>query len=104
MNYIKKIEGDEKVQSAKICGLMSGLLDLRAYLTSDKFAIDTTVQTFDVLNRIDAAIKLANDLAFDQVLVNIQAERERSHVCPVCRIRWTAEEGCACRNSKAVRS
>jgi hypothetical protein len=45
-NYIKRLEAENKIYKETIN-------DLLAYLRSEKFHIDTTVQTQDIFNRID---------------------------------------------------
>ena len=39
-----------------------GIMILKAYLTSDKFAVDPTVQTRDVLNRMESIGNAINGL------------------------------------------
>lgn len=52
MNYIKQLEQDKAALAASTYAALTGLADLLAYLHSDKFNTDTTVQVTDVCNRI----------------------------------------------------
>ena len=49
---------------AELAALRQGLEDLRAYLTSDKFADDKSVNTRDVLHRMYEITSAADDAAF----------------------------------------
>ena len=50
--------------AAELASLREGLEDLRAYLTSGKFADDKSVNTRDVLHRLFWIRSLADDAAF----------------------------------------
>ena len=53
MNYIKRLEADNKRRGKMIDAMEAELMDLRRYLTSEKFHEDPTVQVQDVLNRLE---------------------------------------------------
>jgi hypothetical protein len=74
-NYIHKLEDENNVLGVELCYLRSSLHNLRAYLLSDKFHLDTTVQVRDVLNRLDEAERVALDGRFEQKEMN---ERRRN--------------------------
>jgi hypothetical protein len=63
MNYIKKLELDNRRRAKVIDAMESELGDLRRYLTSAKFHEDPTVQVQDVLNRMDNVLFAAVDAA-----------------------------------------
>lgn len=52
MNYIKQLEDDKVRLSACTNAALTGLADMLAYLHSDKFTNDTTVQVQDIVNRV----------------------------------------------------
>lgn len=52
MNYIKRMEADRKDLGKVIDAKNDALRHLAAYLRSDKFHQDTTVQAEDVLRRL----------------------------------------------------
>jgi predicted component of type VI protein secretion system len=53
MNHIKKLEVVAASYTEQILDARDSLNNLRAYLQSDKFHTDTTVQVQDVLNRLE---------------------------------------------------
>jgi hypothetical protein len=53
MNYIKRLEQENRELLAKVYAHEATVNDLRAYLLSDKFYFDPTVQVRDVLRRIE---------------------------------------------------
>lgn len=77
MNYITQLENELKEVRAELCGLKCGLIDVEAYLLTDKFSIDTTVQTKDVLNRISEAKMLSGRLLAEQQHINHQKEKSQ---------------------------
>ena len=52
MNYIRQLEQDKVRLSAATNAALTGLADTLAYLHSDKFLTDPTVQVQDMVNRI----------------------------------------------------
>lgn len=52
-NYINRLQAENAELKAELDRIREGITDLRAYLVSDKFSKDTTVQTRDVLHRIE---------------------------------------------------
>jgi hypothetical protein len=58
MNYIKKLEQQNREKTRDIIAIQAELRDLVIYLNSDKFHEDTTVQVSDVLRRIAPALSL----------------------------------------------
>jgi len=58
-NYINRLENDLAAAEAFIGSLTDELSSIRAYLSSDKFASDHTVQTMDVDTRIREALSTA---------------------------------------------
>lgn len=59
-NYIKELEQKTRRQHAEVLAFYNGINDLRAYLTSDKFAVDPTVQTADVMARLHEIVSAAS--------------------------------------------
>ena len=55
MNYIKRMESENKVLWDQLAAIRIELTDLERYLTSEKFREDSTVQVRDVLNRLQTA-------------------------------------------------
>lgn len=53
MNYIQKLQSQREQLIDEKREALDLLQDLRIYLSSDKFANDTTVQVRDVLNRLE---------------------------------------------------
>ena len=53
MNYIKRLEKENKELRDTLRGRELAELELRTYLLSSKFHSDPTVQVQDVLNRLD---------------------------------------------------
>lgn len=70
MNYIKRLENDLRQAQTELTGLKCGLTDLKSYLMSEKFWTDTTVQTDDVLRRLQDAYDLSDRLAEEQRQIN----------------------------------
>jgi hypothetical protein len=56
MNYIKRLEKENLALSADKKAYQKTIADLRAYLLSDKFSEDPTVQSRDVLHRLDQGL------------------------------------------------
>ena len=52
MNYIKQLEADNAQFSKAVSDTDKAMTDLLAYLGSDKFWSDTTVQVSDVAGRL----------------------------------------------------
>ena len=52
MNYIKRLEKENKAKDEALEAALAEIEHLRWYLQSEKFHRDTTVQTQDVLNRV----------------------------------------------------
>lgn len=53
MNYIQRLKAENESYKQAAADALQELSYLRQYLLSDKFREDTTVQTSDVLRRID---------------------------------------------------
>lgn len=53
MNYIKKLEVETAAYGEQVLDARDCLNNLRAYLQSEKFHTDTTIQVQDVLNRLE---------------------------------------------------
>ena len=53
MNYIKKLQLDNRRAAAELKALEDGMTALRVYLSSPKFHEDTTVQVSDIFLRLD---------------------------------------------------
>ena len=60
MNYIKRLERENSALKQELHELRRGLQHLKGYLQSEKFWHDTTVQTSDVLLRLDEAEREAS--------------------------------------------
>ena len=52
MNYIKQLQVDIDARKAEKLELSNGINELKGYLSSSKFWIETTVQVADVLHRL----------------------------------------------------
>ena len=61
MNYIHQLQESNTQQAKEIAALKSGLIALEQYMLSPKFRHDPTVQSADVLHRIDEIRQNAND-------------------------------------------
>ena len=61
MNHIHRLQADLAASQALTTGLLDGLTELRAYLSSDKFAQDRWVGTDDMMLRIRNLIREAYD-------------------------------------------
>ena len=66
MNYIKQLEQEKLILSAATQAALVGLADMMAYLQSDKFHNDPTVQVQDVINRINEIRNAIIDAGIDQ--------------------------------------
>lgn len=75
MNYIKRLENENRVLGAELVALKTGLGDLRSYLESQKFYEETTVQVRDVLHRIEEIFSFSKDLAHAQMKLNEKGEK-----------------------------
>ncbi len=53
MNYIRQLKQNVAKAKAYETAMHEGLIQLKAYLCSDKFRTDTTVQVGDVLLRLE---------------------------------------------------
>jgi len=51
--YIKQLQEDNKTLNRNEQNLLAGLEEIKRYLSSEKFYIDTTVQVRDVLYRLE---------------------------------------------------
>ena len=65
MNYIKALQARNSELNVEVDTLHAELDSLKAYLVSAKFMVDSTVQTGDVLRRIESAQANALNAAFD---------------------------------------
>ena len=52
MNYIKSLQYSNSLKSAEICGLRAAITDLKEYLQSSKFHVDTNVNINDIFLRL----------------------------------------------------
>jgi len=52
MNYIKRLEKENRELAAEVAGIREGHRELLRYICSEKFENDTTVQVQDVINRL----------------------------------------------------
>jgi len=62
MNYIKYLESENKNNAARICAFAATIQDIQEYLLSDKFFTDPTVQTQDILTRLQQGLDHYNIL------------------------------------------
>ena len=87
-NHIHRLQDELVSKDAEIDGLREGLSDLIAYLTSDKFASDTSVNVTDVLLRLREAENLAltrrDEAAFNEAGPGPEAS-VNGWRCPKCR-------------------
>jgi len=56
MNYIKRLEQETATKSETVHDALILVMDLVSYLNSEKFWVDTSVNTRDVLTRLQPAI------------------------------------------------
>lgn len=56
MNYIKRLEQETATKSETVHDALMEIMDLVSYLNSKKFWVDTSVNTRDVLTRLQPAI------------------------------------------------
>ena len=73
IHWAKKRAARDRIAGAREIGLSLGLNELRVYLTSEKFRVDTTVQVRDVMNRLDAANNLADQYEMEATRNEIDA-------------------------------
>ena len=52
-NYIQTLQKENEEYESKRQSALNEILNLKMYLTSEKFWNDTTIQVRDVLNRLD---------------------------------------------------
>jgi len=52
MNYIKRLQEENKALKEAVVRFRSGIRELAGYLGSEKFVVDTTVQVRDVARRL----------------------------------------------------
>ena len=62
MNHIKELTIVRDGLSKEFKAYIGSIEDLKLYLLSDKFSVDTTVQVSDVISRLDAALAHAIDV------------------------------------------
>lgn len=60
-NYIKRLESDRAAGQQYRSAIESALTEIRAYISSDKFANDPTVQVKDIDTRILEALRAADE-------------------------------------------
>ena len=80
MNHIKRTQIERDAGIVFNTHLSSNLNDLKVYLCSDKFRIDTTVQVSDVLRRLDQAVGCAEDDSANYLNAEIQKERSKEEL------------------------
>ena len=92
MNHIQQQQARIDGQQAEIAALRAGMLELTIYLTSDKFSQDKTVQTSDVLLRLEETDTAGVDAGeVEQRASTIRLERKaaiakvRKHALSVVR-------------------
>ena len=62
MNYIKRLEYENKKLAAEIVGLRTGITDLKKYLNSPKFHNEPWVNIQDIFLRLDEYEQRTTDL------------------------------------------
>lgn len=62
-NYITRLENELREKTVELDALQRELNEFRAYLATDKFAVDPTIQVQDVENRLMAARHAASEAA-----------------------------------------
>lgn len=62
MNYITRLKKELSQKEREVASLRDGIRVLQSYLTSKKFAVDSTVQVSDVLLRLSEILSAANDV------------------------------------------
>ena len=71
MNYIKKLENDNKELSAELIGMKATIQNIREHLSLNKFEWPNDyIQVKDILSIIEQGQWLTNDLVNDQIRVN----------------------------------
>ena len=66
MNYIKKLQIIADARAEQVADCNDNLNYLLAYLQSDKFHRDSTIQVQDVLNRLQSLRDSLSDSCFDE--------------------------------------
>ena len=61
MNYIRRLEMERNAAQTEVEALREGLRAIRAYVLSDKFKADPTVQVQDIVLRVGAAMDAGTD-------------------------------------------
>ena len=74
MNYIKRLEQENRALTAELEGLREGIRDLRIYLDLPKFSSDSRVERGDIYLRLEDAENLASEAANRAVQVDIVQE------------------------------
>lgn len=75
MNYIKRLENENKEKAVEIVGLRSLLSDIQTYLVLPKFnPPNQWVNPQDILNIIEQGLDITNDLIFSQKGLNERKE------------------------------
>jgi hypothetical protein len=80
MNYIKKLEVERLGLSKEFTAYHKAIIELKRYLTSEKFHQDTTVQVRDVLHRLSEAERIALDIRneYDNEVAREERAREEA--------------------------
>ena len=61
MNYIRRLEMERNAAQTEVEALREGLRAIRAYVLSDKFKADPTVQVQDIVLRVGVAMDAGTD-------------------------------------------
>lgn len=78
MNHIKRLEMQRDIAQAEADALREGLRAIRAYVLSDKFKADPTVQVQDIVLRVAEAMDAGTDAAWEKEYTTIRA---RAGIC-----------------------
>lgn len=62
MNYIKRLEYENRKHAAEIVGLRSTIQDLKLYLTSEKFHAEPWVNIKDIFLRLEEGERKTTEL------------------------------------------
>ena len=77
MNHIMELTIVRDGLSKELAAYHGAIMDLKSYLLSDKFHVDTTVQVKDVLMRLEEAQRVAMEVRDEHDRAAYLAEKER---------------------------
>ena len=79
MNYIKKLQAENAEKADQIAAYRLAMRELRNYLLSGKFSKDPTVQTRDVLYRLEQSVRFYRELTPEELSVYAESLPSGGH-------------------------